>query len=162
MSHVQTQDIYGNTYEVALRELRWRPAAYAIVMQDDEILLTKQHGKYSLPGGGVEFGESPEQAALRETQEETGLTVTEPQLVSSITTYFSYMDRGAPQYFQSLLLYYRCQPVGGVLSTAGFTAEEQKVGEMPEWVSLSALATIEAGGTVDWRAVVRQHLAEAR
>lgn len=31
-------------------------------------------GQIALPGGGLDFGESPEQAALRETEEETGIS----------------------------------------------------------------------------------------
>ncbi len=43
-----------------------------------EILLIKTHkwrGKYAVPGGHIELGETMEQAAKREAQEETGLEV---------------------------------------------------------------------------------------
>lgn len=58
-----------------------RVAAYAVV-QDDEgrVLLVRitagypSGGRWTLPGGGLNFGEDPAHAVLRELTEETGLT----------------------------------------------------------------------------------------
>ncbi len=51
-----------------------RVRAQCIVVRDDRILLVKHRvdGKewWALPGGGVEDGETPEEAVLREIQEE--------------------------------------------------------------------------------------------
>jgi 8-oxo-dGTP diphosphatase len=38
-------------------------------------------GCYALPGGFVEIGETVEEACIREVQEETGISISEPQLV---------------------------------------------------------------------------------
>jgi 8-oxo-dGTP diphosphatase len=57
------------------------PIAVAIVEHDSKYLLQQRSsgqvlaGKWEFPGGKVEPGETPEQAAVRETLEETGLTV---------------------------------------------------------------------------------------
>jgi NADH pyrophosphatase NudC (nudix superfamily) len=56
------------------------PASSVIITQDDKILLVKRKynpfkGDWSLPAGFIEYDESPEQCAIRETKEETNLDV---------------------------------------------------------------------------------------
>src|SRR5436305_12033319 len=54
-----------------------------LVKNGDRILLEKrQHtthgnGTWGPPSGHIDYGESPEQAAMRETQEETGISITD-------------------------------------------------------------------------------------
>jgi 8-oxo-dGTP diphosphatase len=57
-----------------------RVAAYALCVRDQRILLCRIAdgswsgvGQWTLPGGGLEFGEAPRDGALRELAEETGL-----------------------------------------------------------------------------------------
>ncbi|HET8666330.1 MAG TPA: NUDIX domain-containing protein [Nocardioides sp.] len=56
-----------------------RVAAYALILRDDRILLTRLASrisadeKWHLPGGGVDHGENPRDALIREIREETGL-----------------------------------------------------------------------------------------
>ncbi len=56
-----------------------------ILFKDDQILLVRheKNGKsyWLLPGGGVEFGESADQALIREFQEEVGLSINVGPLV---------------------------------------------------------------------------------
>ena len=67
---------------------------YGIVMHSNKLLLIKKvqgpyTGLFDLPGGGIEFGETPEQALVREMLEETGLNITKcnPSFSDSILTF---------------------------------------------------------------------------
>ena len=54
-----------------------------IVIRDGQLLLVRnQSGFWSTPGGHLDFGESPEVCAARETREETGVSVTNIQFVA--------------------------------------------------------------------------------
>lgn len=153
---ITSSDIHGTNHQARIHDLSWRPAAYAIIVHDGKILLTKQHNAFHLPGGGVEIGEMPEEAVVRETKEETGIIVTSQGLVDCISGFFTYKDAEGHVHVQSILLYYLCEFVGGELSTDGFMEDEKEIGDMPEWVSLQDLDTIKAGSTIDWRAVVKR------
>ncbi|MBZ5738302.1 NUDIX hydrolase [Nocardioides mangrovi] len=56
-----------------------RLGAYAVIVRDGHVLLALWNEPtvptWTLPGGGVELDESPEQAAVREVREETGYDV---------------------------------------------------------------------------------------
>ena len=64
--------------------------ARAIIIDDQDRILLVKHtytGGWHLPGGGVNHGESPIQAVIREIREETGLEVTQaPQLLGIYTS----------------------------------------------------------------------------
>jgi 8-oxo-dGTP diphosphatase len=57
------------------------PSVGAVILKDDHILLIQRgqapaKGKWTLPGGVVELGESPEEALIREVKEECRLSIT--------------------------------------------------------------------------------------
>ena len=62
----------------------------AVVLSEGKILLEKRKnepgkGKWSIPGGLVDLGESPEQAVIREVKEEACLEVEAPRLIDVVS-----------------------------------------------------------------------------
>lgn len=79
-----------------------RVAVGAIVIKDEKILLVKrnkapQKDLWAIPGGSVELGETLQEAAEREIQEETGLTVMAKEPVHTFDL-IERNDRGAVRF----------------------------------------------------------------
>jgi 8-oxo-dGTP pyrophosphatase MutT (NUDIX family) len=160
MTHALTsRDLQGNVYDVATSELSWRPSAYGIVIRDNKILLVIENEKYHLPGGGIELGENPAEAVLREVKEETGVTAESARLLDMASSLFSFGAYDTPpdlQHVHSLLIYYACEYVSEDAADKHLDAYEVAAGLRSEWVDVSMLDDITVGTTVDWRPVVRR------
>jgi 8-oxo-dGTP diphosphatase len=99
---------------------RTRVAAYAIVTDTDgRILLCRTapgvvpEPVWMLPGGGLEFGESPEAAVVRELKEESGLIGTPERLVDVSDRIMRNVD-GAER-LHAIRIVYRVGVTGGTL-----------------------------------------------
>jgi len=83
--------------------------AAILLLQDDKIALIERHRAglhyFTFPGGHVEEGETPENAAIRETEEELGLQV----VIKKLLARMSWQRRW--QY------YYLVEAVGGTFGT---------------------------------------------
>jgi len=75
----------------------WKPAETAVIcyiFRDDQVLLIHKkrglgRGKINAPGGRIEPGEEPVETAIREAQEEVGLTPIEPYEVAQLSFVFT-------------------------------------------------------------------------
>jgi len=67
-------EVSETSVATALNEtFRMAPAAGGIIVKDGKFVSIVRHGIPDLPKGHIEQGESPEQTALREVEEETGI-----------------------------------------------------------------------------------------
>lgn len=82
----------------------------ALIVRDGKILLEQRknepgRGKWSVPGGIVELGETLEHTVIRETEEETGLVVDDPVLVDAVSQ-ISLDDAGKVKYHFIIIDYF--------------------------------------------------------
>lgn len=96
-----------------------RLAAYAVVGRGDRQLLCRiapgypAAGRWTLPGGGVEFGEDPAVAVLREIEEETGLIGRIVGPVRVLNDTGVWQRRDGPVRYHHVRFVYRVEVVGG-------------------------------------------------
>jgi 8-oxo-dGTP diphosphatase len=88
----------------------------AIIFRGDHVLLVQRgkepsYGKWSVPGGLVEVGESLREAVMREVQEEVGLTVTVCDLVVALDRVIR--DQAGRIEYHYILLDFLCECNGG-------------------------------------------------
>jgi 8-oxo-dGTP diphosphatase len=139
-----------------------RVAAYALVVRDDAVLLTRNSprgphpGLWNLPGGGIEHDEAPPDAVVREVAEETGLecTVGDIVLVDNVTMRGT-APSGRDEKFHSVAIVYEATVPPG--------AEPRvvEVGGTTDQVAWVPLADVESGTTLVYD-TVRSALAARR
>ena len=94
-----------------------RKAVRCYLIKDNKVVVTKykegnkKAGYYEIPGGKIEAGETPEQTAIREMKEETGITIENLKYKGNMTVEypnrifdldaFLYVEyKGEPQEFE--------------------------------------------------------------
>ena len=119
------KDVFGSQYTVPVNELNIRVGVYAVIIENGKILLTRQWDGYSLIGGGVEKGETIEEAIIREVKEETGLAMMPDKIIHQATTFFKRNAESKAN--QSIQLYFTHSQLRGEISNDKITASEKNL-----------------------------------
>jgi mutator protein MutT len=112
-----------------------------VVRKNSRILLVRHTeqakqptGVYGLPAGRITPGETPEEAAVRELREETGLSTTTADLVRLPTVHYSTLQlKTGPEKFSFTV--FACRRYAGTL-----TVTEETI---PEWIEIPRLDSIQ-------------------
>jgi ADP-ribose pyrophosphatase YjhB (NUDIX family) len=135
-------------------QLIFRPSVYAVIIEDERVLLSKQWDGYDFPGGGIELGETIEEALAREVKEETGLDIRIDKLITCVNSFFKLQSTG--QYIHSILIYYLCKITGGDISIELADESEKQYMSAPEWISLEANKQIKFYNSVDSLMILKE------
>ncbi len=130
-----------------------RVAAYNVCVDDQSRLLlcrlsniTERPGAWTLPGGGIDFGEHPEAGAFRELHEESGLVgeIVELLAVDSLRRTLRAKERDRLGYpegtecdYHSVRIIYRTRIVGGDLRD-----ETDESTDMAAWFTREDVGTL--------------------
>lgn len=134
---VECYTLYNQSKWVRRDQLSFRPTVYAIVPDGGRVLLTKVRstGKWGLPGGGVELGETLEETVKRELLEETGVQVAPVRLLHVVEAFFYYDP--LDQAFHAFQFIYLCRPLSRALAAPDQIQDGEATA--PQWVSVSDL-----------------------
>ena len=109
-----------------------RAGASAIIFDEsrEKVLLTKRtdNGRWCIPGGGMDPGESVEEACVREVYEETGLHVETTRLVGVYTNPGMVVEYADGNVIQPVAISFEAVVTGGEM---GLSNETTDVGYFP-------------------------------
>jgi 8-oxo-dGTP diphosphatase len=138
-----------------MRRMRTRPGAYGWIVRDGHVLLTYWSGKdlrtgeplgaWTLPGGGMEFGEQCEDTIRREVTEETGYEVEVGPLIGVSNLYLPNAEvRDYDDDLHSIQVVHAAEIVGGdfVVEVGGTTTDAR-------WFPLDERPPVRRVGLVD-------------
>ena len=127
-----------------------RVAACGIICDERGMLLAhwndSGHTGWTLPGGGIDPGEDPADAAVREVREETGYDAEVLELLGVDSQVISAADRIGPRpgALHALRIVYRMRVTGGELRTeVGGTTDDAA------WIAPDDIAGLARVGLVD-------------
>lgn len=114
-----------------------RVAAYGLVRDGDRVLLTRlgrsmHKGLWTLPGGGLDYGERPVDAVVRELHEETGLDVRVDELLDADAELYRDTRPDRRYEVHAVRFLFRLTVLGGTLGVVEIDGSTDAVQWWPE------------------------------
>jgi 8-oxo-dGTP diphosphatase len=130
---------------------RVRPAAYAWCEHDGQVLLCRVAsglpggGRWTVPGGGLRFGEDPQRAAIREVREETGLDVSLGELLGVRSAVLEPGETVTGHRIHAIAILYRATLQGGQLRD-----ETNGSSDLARWIPLDEASSLPPTPSARW------------
>jgi 8-oxo-dGTP diphosphatase len=130
---------------------RVRLAAYAWCVDGDRVLLCRiadggpANGRWTLPGGGLDFGEDPHDGALRELREETGLEARLGPPVAIRSAVLGPAETISGHRIHAVGILYRATVTGGVLRN-----EPDGSTDLARWIPRADIAQLPVADLLSW------------
>jgi mutator protein MutT len=134
MDKIKCKNNFDQIVELPRDKFVFRPSVYGIILDKGEAVFmkNKSNDKLWFPGGGVEIGETLEEALKREIMEEVGLEVEMGKMVLFKENFFYYEP--LDEAYHAFLFFFICKAKNKNLS--GSTDLESK---NPKWMKIKEI-----------------------
>jgi 8-oxo-dGTP pyrophosphatase MutT (NUDIX family) len=141
------KEIYRKNNINLLGKMIFREAVRGIIKHENKLLMvySSKDGDYKFPGGGVDVGETHEEALVREIREECGAKVINIYSGFGKTIEYDIPIEIEYDVFKMISYYYVCN-VDPILGEKSLDEYEEKLGFEPVWIDIDS--AIEANKTI--------------
>ena len=139
MAKVECRSLNGSMKLIDKEELSIRPAVYGVIVRNGRILLMTMRagGKYHLPGGSIDKGETIECALKREVKEETGIELGRTRFDHFEEIFYYYDPSRSANH--GLHFLYACEPTSAHVIDDSLVKDSSA--EKPRWIDIYSLSS---------------------
>jgi nucleoside triphosphatase len=143
MKTITAKDNFGSYINLPGDKFVFRPSIYGVIINQGRVVLmkNKRNQKYWFPGGGLELGETIEEALKREIREETGLEVEVKELLLFKENFFYYQP--LDEAYHAFLFFFACETA--MTNLISDNKVDDYEAEKPRWVSIDEIKKQEIG-----------------